>query len=126
MAEARQTEIGFVGRSQREPCPKSCDRDKHPAAPSASGYQRVVTTCCDPHASESLRRMSNPEHIGTILPRVLSHLWNATTFEAGCSINRCPCGVIRRQYDGRTEYWRWEGRELRRLALPPPHADQVA
>lgn len=68
--------------------------------------------------------MSQPERIADILPRVLSHLWDATKFEAGSSVNRCPCGLIKRQYDGKTEYWRWEGRNLKRLALPPPHQEQ--
>jgi hypothetical protein len=68
--------------------------------------------------------MSQPERVSDILPRVLSHIWDATRYEYGSSVNRCGCGVIKRQYDGRTEYWRWEGRSLRRLAIPPPHGEK--
>lgn len=68
--------------------------------------------------------MSRPESVGQILPRVLEHIWNATQFEYGSSINRCGCGIIRRQYDGKTEYWRWRLGKLERIALPPPHPEQ--
>ena len=68
--------------------------------------------------------MSHLEHIGTILPRVFEHLWGAQRNEYGSWVKRCPCGLIHREIDGRTEYWRWEGRELKRYALPPPHPEQ--
>jgi hypothetical protein len=70
--------------------------------------------------------MSQPERVSDILPRVLSHLWGAQRNEYGSWVKRCPCGVIEREVDGKTEFWRWEGRELRRYALSPPHPEQAA
>lgn len=70
--------------------------------------------------------MSQPERVADILPRVLAHLWGPDRNEYGSWVNRCPCGLVKRQYDGKTEYWRWEGRELRKLALPPPHQESAA
>jgi hypothetical protein len=70
--------------------------------------------------------MRNLEHIGDILPRVLSHIWGQTRFEYGNVVHRCPCGVIRRQFEDRTEYWRWRNGKLERMALPPPHQEPDA
>lgn len=71
--------------------------------------------------------MTNPEHIGTIVPRVLAdlrHRWGQTRFEYGSSINHCEngCECKRRIVERRTEYWR-DGRMSK---LPPPCTAKVA
>lgn len=61
----------------------------------------------------------NPERVSDILPRVLAHIWSATRFEYGSSINHCSrlgCRVKRRIVGKRTEYW-LDGQVTK---LPPP------
>jgi hypothetical protein len=60
------------------------------------------------------------------LPSVIAHLWGAQRNEYGSWVRRCPCGLIHREIEGKTEYWRWKYGRLEKLALPPPHPERAA
>lgn len=87
---------------------------------------------CDPQVGKYPFRSASRDELERALA-LASRVWGADRLWTDIEeldytklLNRCPCGIIKRQYDGRTEYWRWEGPDLRRYALPPPHPEKVA